>query len=201
MNNDESGKRRKQPWTAFPSAEGYRQQTAKQDWDLEFKCRELGLGRHQQVSKKVNRSSHSWGWKKHCASEKFPLGTIFLSYRGGEWIMKTEEKLLNNFWGLSPGFLSNFGTSVGKSILKLIKYWKARGKTWWVFSPLQLPPFCFTNPQVQRWAALSNSGPCDTAAQGPHWWNCCCPLACNSLGKFRLAPSAIPPDGGFGGSR
>lgn len=26
---------------------------------LEFKCRELGLGWHQQVSKKVNGSSHS----------------------------------------------------------------------------------------------------------------------------------------------
>lgn len=35
------------------------QQTAKQDSHLEFKCRELGLGRHQQVSKKVNCSSHS----------------------------------------------------------------------------------------------------------------------------------------------
>lgn len=35
------------------------QQTAKQDPDLEFKRREPGLGRHQQVSKKVNSSSHS----------------------------------------------------------------------------------------------------------------------------------------------
>lgn len=35
--------------------------------------------------------------------------------------METEEKVLNIFQGLSPGFSSNFGTSVGKSSLKLIK--------------------------------------------------------------------------------
>lgn len=35
--------------------------------------------------------------------------------------METEEKVLNNFQGLSPCFPSNFGISVGKSILKLIK--------------------------------------------------------------------------------
>lgn len=33
-----------------------------------------------------------------------------------------------------------------------------------LFSP-QLPPFCFTNPQVQHWTVLSNSGPFDTAAK------------------------------------
>lgn len=36
--------------------------------------------------------------------------------------MKTEEKVLNIFQGLSPGFPGNFGTSVWKSILKLIKH-------------------------------------------------------------------------------
>lgn len=41
--------------------------------------------------------------------------------------MKTEEKVLNNFQGLSPGFPRNFGISVGKSILKLIKCWKVPG--------------------------------------------------------------------------
>lgn len=63
--------------------------------------------------------------------------------------MKTKEKVLNIFQGLSPGFLSNFGTSVWKSILKLIKCWKTPGKMPWVSSlPSALPIHKFNTGQL-----------------------------------------------------
>lgn len=69
--------------------------------DLEFKCRELGLGWHQQVSKEVNRSSHSWGSENTMCFRETPLGHPFYQGLNRSWRQKKDrQKVLNHFPGL-----------------------------------------------------------------------------------------------------
>lgn len=146
----------------------------------QFKCRELGLGWHQQVSKKVNCSSHSWEREETKRFREIPCG--HQSYRLFRERTRHEDRKMQSEGATSlprseTTIPTSSGSSVGRAFWNRSNVGKTPGKVW-QFSPLPAPFLVLhLSTGLRIWISLQNYGSCCVASD-LHCASGSCSLVC-----------------------
>lgn len=173
----------------------------------QFKCRELGLGWHQQVSKKVNCSSHSWEREETKRFREIPCGhqshQLFRERTCHE-DRKMQSEGATSLPRSETTIPTSSGSSVGRAFWNRSNVGKTPGKVWQC-SPLPAPFLLLhLSTGLRIWISLQNYGSCCFASD-LHSASGSCSLVCPKLGRFILAEqpilSAITAEGRFWGSQ